>query len=91
MELEAAVCSLCRTLTLDTRRRRKLYGSSCSSPRATLERFTRANLGLALDAVVETSNPHAYLCIACFKQLECVRTLEDKLVSTRKELDNLKK
>ena len=85
------VCSLCKSPIPNSRRRRKLHGSSCATPRATLERFVIANLGLTLECVVETCNPHAYLCHICVKQLDSVPALEEKLASAQKELESLKK
>ena len=73
----AALCLLCPNPTPVNKRRRKLHGISCSSPKAVLERLVKDNLGLNYDInTVRPFDPDAYLCV---RKLNSIHSNEHQL------------
>ena len=79
-------CSLCRQQApRDHRRSKKLYGTSCASARATLERLSPDGFQF----LRMTSGPDAVLCYGCEKKLSTVESLERKLCDAKKTVMDL--
>ena len=75
MMADQPLCCLCRLVTLEKRKRKKLNGESCLKAKAILQELS----DVPLDFFVQTSNPDAVLCNTCEKLLLNVCKVEEKL------------
>ena len=81
-----ANCSLCfQAVPSDRRRIKRLYGASCASARATLEKLSPDGFQM----LMTMSGPDAVLCSGCGKKLTSVESLETKLVTAKKAVTDL--
>ena len=79
-------CHLClQPVSADSRKRKNFHGSSCDRVRQTLTRLSHC----PLNALVQTSNPNAVICVVCHKKLVSVKACKDKLVALEGDVKNM--
>ena len=79
-------CCLClQPVSGDSRKRKNFHGSSCDGVRQTLARLSHS----PLNALVQTSNPNAVLCVVCHKKLVNVKACEEKLATLEGDVKNM--
>ena len=79
-------CCLClQPVSGDSRKRKNFHGSSCDGVRQTLARLSHC----PLDALVQTSNPNAVICVGCHKKLVNVKAFEEKLATLEGDVKNM--
>ena len=80
------LCCLCLQLvSASSRKRKNFHGSSCDSVRQTLTRLSRC----PLNALVQTSNPNAVICVVCHKKLVSIKACEEKLAALEGDVKNM--
>ena len=80
------LCCLClQPVSASSRKRKNFHGSSCDSVRHTLTRLSHC----PLNALVQTSNPNAVICVVCHKKLVSIKACEEKLVALEGDVKNM--
>ena len=78
-------CCLCAQVSLDNRRRKKLYGNSCSEARKSLIQLC----AVPLNVIPEISFKDAVLCFHSEKRLKDIAVLEPKLLRLKTEVSQM--
>ena len=79
-------CCLClQPVSGDSHKRKNFHGSSCDSVCQTLTKSSHC----PLNALVQTSNPNAVICVVCHKKLVSVKACEEKLVALEGDVKNM--